>query len=657
MNTQATLPDIGRSSRLRADHRLTVFRVDLIGGGRVVELNPSLNFIRGDITTGKTTFVHLIRSMLATVPTGLPPEVSAVRAIQGTIRLRSRLWQVYRPLTTTRDAPIEIASLDGSTDSGDAIRLRATGAEGSYGGFVLDHLGLPAVSVPEGSTTTSRLNPVSMADWLGYCIITGDELDSSVFGHTNVFRDRKRRWIFQLVYGYYDADFLNLIALRRGVELRLDALDQESEIIQRFLERTPFADRVSLETLLNEKRAALLNLQIAQDHSAVAATGAPEIAGLRASVLDLRERVDVLHNNAYQLAAQELDLSDLQRQLVSQSAKLTRAIVSDELLVDFDFVVCPRCGTGVDSHKSPLGTCYLCHRPERPGTALDALLAEQDRVVSQISETRDVLESRARAQSAIRVEIDDLEAALIARSHELDNRTSAFISDHATSLQAQSRQKTRLETEIEKLVEYSTLLSRELDHATKKAELEDELQTLTIQVESKNLERAIADANLEALEIRMLQYLHALNIPQFAESVTVRINRTTFMPEVSERTFDELSSQGLKTLVNVAHALAHHTVAIDRDLPLPGLLVLDGLSANTGHGGLNQARVEDIYRLLISVSGLYGDSLQIIAVDNDIPRSIVDSVRGEIVLSLSQEDRLIRADLDHSLDDSAHPGE
>jgi hypothetical protein len=48
-------------------------------------------------------------------------------------------------------------------------------------------------------------------------------------------------------------------------------------------------------------------------------------------------------------------------------------------------------------------------------------------------------------------------------------------------------------------------------------------------------------------------------------------------------------SQGLKKLVNIAHALAHHTVAIDRNLPMPGLLVLDGLSANGGHEGFDQA--------------------------------------------------------------------
>lgn len=642
MNAQTTIPITGHGVSLRADHRLSLVRVDLLGGGRAVDLRPDLNFIRGDITTGKTTFVRLVRAMLSTVPSALPPEIDAVRAVQGTVRLRNRLWRVYRPLTTTREAPIEIAAIDESMVGGDAERLQAQSSERTYSKFLLDNLGLPSVSVPEGSTTASRLNPITISDWLGYCIVTGDELDSNVFGHMNVFRDRKRRWVFQLIYGYYDADYLNLIALHRGVELRLDALDQEAEIIQRFLAQTPFADRMTLETLLMAKDAQLREVQVQRNLFAQDATSVPEVSNLRVAVLAARERLDALRNGDRRLAAQLSDLSDLERQLISQSAKLTRAIVSDELLVDFDFMVCPRCGTGVDSHDSPQGTCYLCHQQEHPGTALSVLLAEQDRVASQIVETRDVVQDRLRARESVEMEMAELEAEVSLQSRALNDATSAFISDNATALLEKTRIQTKLETEIEKLKEYNTLLSRSADHALIKAELENQLEALTLRIESKSLELGIADANVNALETRMLEYLRALRIPQFADSLTVSINRTTYLPEISGRTFDELSSQGLKTLVNIAHALAHHTVAIDRSLPLPGLILLDGLSANTGREGFDQARIEDIYRLLIGVSKQYGDSLQIIAVDNDIPPLIVADFARNIVMTLSQDDRLIR---------------
>jgi hypothetical protein len=81
----------------------------------------------------------------------------------------------------------------------------------------------------------------------------------------------------------------------------------------------------------------------------------------------------------------------------------------------------------------------------------------------------------------------------------------------------------------------------------------------------------------------MLEHLQELNIRPAAG--TVGRDQPHQLPAGGVgRTFGELSSHGLKTLVNVAHALAHHTVAIDRNLSMPGLLILDGLSPQGGSG-------------------------------------------------------------------------
>ena len=48
--------------------------------------------------------------------------------------------------------------------------------------------------------------PVTTTDWLSYCIVTGDELDTQVFGHHREWRNVKRRWVFELAYGYYEPD-------------------------------------------------------------------------------------------------------------------------------------------------------------------------------------------------------------------------------------------------------------------------------------------------------------------------------------------------------------------------------------------------------------------------------------------------------------------
>ena len=93
--------------------------------------------------------------------------------------------------------------------------------------------------------------------------------------------------------------------------------------------------------------------------------------------------------------------------------------------------------------------------------------------------------------------------------------------------------------------------------------------------------------------------------------------------------------------MNVAHALAHHTVAIDRGLDMPGLLILDGVSANSGKEGLEGDRIVDMYKLFDEVASEYGEQLQLIIVDNDLPPEVADEMSNKIVLTLSQEARLI----------------
>ena len=85
---------------------------------------------------------------------------------------------------------------------------------------------------------------------------------------------------------------------------------------------------------------------------------------------------------------------------------------------------------------------------------------------------------------------------------------------------------------------------------------------------------------------------------------------------------------------------------------MPGLLVLDGVSANSGKEGFEGDRVVDMYRLFAEVASEYGDSLQLVVVDNDLPTAIAEELEDWIALTLSQDDRLIEAAVPQSPVDS-----
>lgn len=634
------------STSSTAAHTLRINKIELIGGRRLVDFSSGLNLIRGDITTGKTTLVRLLRGLLGGMPRHLPPETALVRALNGNVLLGSRTWNIYRPMLTTAEAPVDVADEAADPESeGFAVRLPAAG-QGGYGEFVLTQLNLPVVSVPRARREpTNELSPVTINDWLLYCIVTGDELDTQVFGHRDAFRDLKRRWVFELAYGLYNEDLANLSAALRRIDIEIKAVETEAEVIRQFMAGTTIGKPEELEADLVAQQERLSQLQAQAQTLAQASTDAEPgevISDARARVLDSRRHLDELRTAIRQHESQLRDLSDLLRQLSNVSQRLTRSIVADEWMVDFDFVVCPRCGNDVDMHRAESPICYLCEQPE-PTTApnRESLIREQDRVTSQVAETEQLIGERQTALDALRADERVQTAVLAEASARLDSLTSEFVSARAAQLQAVASETATIEANAAWTRRYLEFVGRQSEQAGRLAALQTRKAEIEEEIESNRTSVTDADANIAALEQRMLDYLTRLHVPQLGDLLTVKINPNTYLPEVSTRTFDELSSQGLKTLVNVAHALAHHTVAIDRGLRMPGLLVLDGVSANSGKEGFEGDRIVDMYELFREVSEQYGERLQLIVVDNDLPAELGDELVSHIVLTLSQESRLI----------------
>ena len=55
------------------------------------------------------------------------------------------------------------------------------------------------------------------------------------------------------------------------------------------------------------------------------------------------------------------------------------------------------------------------------------------------------------------------------------------------------------------------------------------------------------------------------------------------------------------------------------------VLTLDGVSANSGKEGFEGDRIVDMYELFDEVASAYGDQLQLIVVDDDLPAEVNDS--------------------------------
>lgn len=136
-------PEVASSSLGGALVRIEFRSLSLVGTNRIVRFKPGLNLIHGPISTGKTSILRLCRIALGALPDALPEELRLLPNIGAHLILGDAEYQVLRPLTTTRNARVEVVT------QSEAYRLPAYRAdrvaETTYTRFLLERLGLPGI--------------------------------------------------------------------------------------------------------------------------------------------------------------------------------------------------------------------------------------------------------------------------------------------------------------------------------------------------------------------------------------------------------------------------------------------------------------------------------------------------------------------------------
>ena len=569
---------------------------------------------------------------------GITPEVDqAVSELAADMLIGEREFAVVRRLVTTDTAPVQVAG------DGVAERLPATRPDGTsaltYGMWLLDALGLPTLRVPQAPTRPqdSAFIPVSINDYIRYCRIRQDEIDVDVLGSSQPFRDIKRRYVFRILYGGYDAEVARLQDELRRTESEIRQLEQGSGAFERFLAGTALENRAEITRQLEQARAHQAAVAVDRRMLAEAAQVSPDVVRLRAQLTELTQAVGDRGGDLDRERASARQLSELRNELRTQLGRLTRAVVADERFFDFDFVVCPRCGASVDrSRGSASNSCYLCLQEPPPSPTREDLIAEHDRVGAQIVETDELIAAHVRRANALEAQVSELETERERVSAELSERLATYVSAEADRIDALARAEVGVGATVKRLDEYSRLFAR-LDEATKRiSKLSQRRAEIEAALERAEQVDAITASRMETLERWFAHYVEALEIPVFGGEPRAGIDQNDYEPILNGRKFPQLSA-GVRVLVNIAHLLAHHRAALDLGIPLPGLLMIDAINKNIGTAQYDAARIDDAWTQLIELSDTLSDKLQVIVAANNVP----DRARRFVRLTLSAEDRLI----------------
>lgn len=621
--------------------RAKISSISLIGAERVFSFKDGLNIITGPIATGKTTLLRCIRGVFGSGLQNFPREArETISNIACEVELGESTFNIVRPFITTQTAKVDIA---GKNETRRLPALQATSSlEVTYTRWLLEKLGLPILEVPTAPTRTdSDFSPVSINDFMMYCYLRQDEIDNNVFGHTNPFKNIKRKYVFEIVYGKYNIELANLYDELRDVSRDLSRMRGKAKTIEEFLEDTPFENKASIEWEVDllEKDLESIKSQITVDAQEI--VEASKTSELRTRIKHQDNKiVELTRQLEFELKSEE-QLAQLLAQLETQSNRITRSIVAGNYLLDFDFVLCPRCGSDLSIERANDETCYLCLQHPEPKITRDDLINEQDRLEKQIIESRELIYSHQEATNRIKIEIAKFEDLRKEKSSELNFLTESYISDNASEIAAAAQKRAEIEEKIKRFNDYLILFERREISQLEISRSESRKEELEAIIDSIVSSETGIEDRIKYLEEKFQEILDEFDAPDFVESGFTGIDRSTYLPLFKGRRFDELQSQGLKVIVNVAHALAHQLTSIEFNLKLPNILLIDGITANIGHEGLDWERVERIFNYLIFLSEFEGDKLQVIVSENSIPENANDFVR----VRLSEDEKLIPSKL------------
>jgi hypothetical protein len=600
------------------------FRIDNVQlltdeGPYEFDLSSPCTVFDGPVGTGKSSLLELIKFGLGGTAVLTPVVRSEVTAVHLTVTISGGTYVLRRQLGTRDSAFVALHDVgDDKAIEKLPIRLRPDG-ETSIGDRLLELLGFPKVRIPRARARATSANvPLTFNDVYAYIYVSQQGIDQSIVHHTEVFREPKRRAIFELMFGLLNERQLE-IETRLGV-LRDDSKNANDRraVVGNFLDTADVRPRLELEQQLSEL-----------DQQAGTATEAlnqlsNDIATLTNAHYSLRERVasaEAMARAAQERAADAIREAKRRRELVAQiqldAAREERRVIASQQLSPLEFVSCPRCMQDLDDSRLSVDSCMLCLQPMTPRqSASPTPLSDID---EQVTELETLLLSSDQFATESVSAADAAEQELASARASLDAVTAEAVAPRFQEISLMSA-------------------ARAEALATKNSVLEflkfwEELDALSIRVQRLDAEKAQAENDL-ALEKERLsgrssrlgelsdlfaETVEYLNVP-WAESAN--IDGTNYLPLVNGEKFDTLAvAGGTKTMVTVAYhlTLLSYTLSEPESL-LPGLLILDTPRKNLGFNNDDSRMGDQIYARIRTLVSTYGASVQFIIADNDVPQ-------------------------------------
>jgi len=613
--------------------------------------HPGVNLLIGPVGVGKTSLLELIKFAFGGDAILTPTITGAGHRVELDVQVGDSRYVLSRPIGRG-NGRVDVLREDELLGT---FAVEAGPEERGISDFLLEALDIPRLTLPRSrARPKDELTRVTFRDLYVFLYLDQQEIDRSTAHDIDPVRNPKRLMTFELIYRLVDSRLADLRVQHVQAEASLRRLQELAANTRAFLRRMRQRTKEDLQTERMVVAGALLEIEreLAQlrDRARAATATAVDARGELAQIEVAVARAD---EQLAGLRAERDALLGVRAQIEIDQQRIVKALVAGQVFAAFEFDECPRCTQSIRHLVRGDGECRLCGQEEPRVLDSIALDAERERLDAQAGETQALIERNEAEIRAAQAQIEHLRTEQQKASTRLDEQSEDAVSpfvDRMSQLSARHGElRGRDETLKASLASLDELGAIEREVAQERARI----ATLAQQIREEEADLEIARSRIAEVGRLFDETLRGFDMPWY-ESAT--IDPETFRPIVNGVTMQELSSGGMKTMVNVAYYLANLSYAIANvDSRLPRFMVIDSPRKNFGYGTADREHAGRIYERIVSMQQVaridmaaFSRQFQLIIADNDVPERFARLLGRRRIHRFTYEAPL--------LDDLEHPG-
>jgi TolA-binding protein len=588
-----------------------------------IDFSEAVTFLHGPVSTGKSTVARLVDYCLGGDLERTPAIQQEFIAVDLALVLGKYECMIERGAEDTQG--VRVTWSGSGDDRGSAYAPFSATNVRLLDADVYNFSGVIPIKVRQRSRDPdSPVVRLSIRDIWWYCYLDQAHLDSSFFRLEDPFRGRKSQDAMRFFTGLHserlsmlDAEVMRAIDEQRA---KREAVQQ----IRSFMARFDLGSELDIE---GQREITLKHLKEAESKRAeLERTRSAQIHptdDLRNELRNLSTQIESTRQALEETSSSISEQRALRAEFITAKTKAERVDRAGRILEGAGFQRCPECGTDISNRPDTDWECRLCCSPSRSiasATPVELEVLRRD-LNERIDQIEDAIRRREGAVARMRKQLTlakDRKVSLDKQlQEELARYDSAFVEDirGAERVVATLIERLRSLKRLQRMPEAVSALEFEA------GALQGEIDRLhTAVAEERNRLRA-ADENVSAIAAEFKRVMLAVFFPGVSEDDKVVIDPRDWKPWVThglqQWDFWDAGSGGKKTLFNVCYALAVHSVAVERGMPVPDVLIIDSPTKNISeeeNPELVRALYAEIYRL---AGRSNGRTLQFLLIDSD----------------------------------------